>query len=103
MPLFTVTNHHVEDCGEPPSVDGDDGQYHGYFVNQYGEQAVFTYDYATKRGILRMGDAGWAEEYEVKRGWRPRDLFLSEEEQWWLFACWRAAEPEESVDTEEGR
>ena len=56
-PLFRVSNHHTDDCGQPPAVDGDEpGKYHGYFANQYGEQAVFVYDYQTHEASAWMGD-----------------------------------------------
>lgn len=31
--IFSVTNHHVEGCGQPPSSDSDErGAYVGYFA-----------------------------------------------------------------------
>ncbi|MBN1922036.1 MAG: hypothetical protein JW892_12380 [Anaerolineae bacterium] len=40
--LFRVSNHHSKNCGESPSVDGNrKGHYHGYFENEFGEQAIF--------------------------------------------------------------
>lgn len=36
--LFSVSNHHTEQCGKPPAIDADDpNAYHGYFENRYGE------------------------------------------------------------------
>jgi hypothetical protein len=32
------------------------GKYHGYFANQFGEQAVLGYDYQTNEASVRMGD-----------------------------------------------
>ena len=56
-PLLTVSNHHGETCGEPPAVDGDAAETHvGYFENEYGEQAIYTYDAATGAATIRMGD-----------------------------------------------
>jgi hypothetical protein len=58
-PLFRVSNHHTDDCGQPSTVDGDEpGKYFGYFANPDGEQAVFIYDYQTHEAFVRMGDAG---------------------------------------------
>ena len=52
-PIFWVGNHHVADCGKPPHIDGDiRKRYHGYFENQYGEQAVFIYGHEVKAGTL---------------------------------------------------
>jgi hypothetical protein len=59
-PLFSISNHHVESCGEAPAVDGDaQGKYFGYFANEHAEQAVYTYDVDTREATLRMGDTGW--------------------------------------------
>ena len=61
-PLFKVSNHHTAACVEPPTVDGDAaGAYLGYFANEHGEQAIYTYDYETGEATIRMGDAGWHE------------------------------------------
>ncbi len=45
MPLFTVSNHHVTNAGQPPALNGDDpNMYHSYFENAYGEQSIFQYN-----------------------------------------------------------
>ena len=89
--LFEVGNHHKRQGGEPPHVNGDvEGRYHGYFENEYGEQAIFIYDYEAGTATLMMGDAGWEEPREVVDG-RPSDLILSPSELIWLEACWKAA------------
>ena len=103
--LFNVTNHHVESCGEPPVVDGDAPErYIGYFANQHGEQAIYTYDFATGEATLRMGDTGWQVVHQVMSG-RAEGVILAEPERMWLRACWMAsganrttrdAEPERS-------
>src|SRR5207253_1342740 len=65
-PLLTVSNHHTAACGEPPAVDGDaPGTYVGYFANEYGEQAVYTYGAQTGAATIRMGDAGWHDVHRV--------------------------------------
>jgi len=120
--VITVHNKHVESCGEPSDIvsKSGDGKYIGYFENQHGEQVVLVYDFEKKLGILRMGDAGWENEYTVvetklglvamKNGdvtpW-PDDmqerleqefdikltgdlLGMNEEERAWLSACWKA-------------
>lgn len=89
--LFTVSNHHAESSGKPPSVDGDiRKRYHGYFENGYGEQCVFVYDYEVGEGTLWMGDAGWANSHPVVDGDVP-ELLMDEHEKAWLMACWKAA------------
>ena len=89
-PLLTVSNHHTAACGEAPDVDGDAaGTYVGYFANEYGEQAIYTYDYETGEATIRMGDAGWHEAYRVADG-RAEGLVLTKTEAMWLRACWLA-------------
>ena len=89
-PLFSISNHHVESCGEAPAVDGDaQGKYFGYFANEHGEQAVYTYDVDTREATLRMGDTGWQVVHPVVSG-RVDGLILTETELGWLRACWMA-------------
>lgn len=88
--LFKVSNHHSASCGEPPAVDGDAaGTYVGYFANEYGEQAVYTYDHGTGEATIRMGDAGWHDTYRVEDG-QAEGLLLGKTEAMWLRACWLA-------------
>ena len=90
-PLFRVSNHHVDDCGPPPAVNGDErGKYFGYFANPHGEQAVFVYDHQTDEASVRMGDAGWGDAHRVVDG-RVEGIILSESEATWVRACWLAA------------
>ena len=90
-PLFRISNHHTEDCGQPPAIDGDGaGKYFGYFANPYGEQSVFVYDYATCEASVWMGDTGWGKAHRVVDG-RPEGIILTESEAVWIRACWLAA------------
>src|SRR6266542_6589023 len=58
-PLFSVHNHHSADCGTPPRIDDHSpSRYLGYFENQHGEQAVFSYDRDSNQAIVYTGDAG---------------------------------------------
>jgi hypothetical protein len=89
-PFFTVSNHHTAGCGEPPAVDGDAaGTYVGYFANEYGEQAVYTYDHETGEATVRMGDAGWHDTFRVTDG-QAEGRLLGKTEATWLRACWLA-------------
>ena len=89
-PIFTVSNHHTTACGEPPAVDGDAaGTYFGYFANEYGEQAIYSYDYETGEATIRMGVAGWHDAHRVKDG-QAEGLLLTKTEAMWLRACWLA-------------
>jgi len=90
-PLFRISNHHAEDCGQPPAIDGDGaGKYVGYFANQYGEQTVFVYDYQTREASVWMGDTGWGKVHRVVDG-RTEGIILTESEATWIRACWLAA------------
>lgn len=90
-PLFVVFNHHTDSAGRPPSVHGDGPEkYYGYFANEYGEQAIFVYDYETEQASVQMGDAGWGSIYRVIEG-RAEGIHLSEAEVQWIRACWLAA------------
>lgn len=89
-PLFVVSNHHTANSGRPPCVDADVPQaYHGYFANEYGEQAVYVYDSRTGEATVRMGDAGWDKVHRVVDG-RIEGAQVSESEATWLRACWTA-------------
>jgi len=95
-PLFRISNHHTQDCGQPPAIDGDTaGKYVGYFANQYGEQAVFVYDYQTREASVWMGETGWGKAYRVVDG-RTEGITLTESEATWIRACWLAAAGEHS-------
>jgi len=88
--LFSVSNHHVEGSGEPPSIDGDQpGFYFGYFANEHGEQVIYAYEHETGEATLRMGDVGWSDVHRVVAG-EVEDLLLTKAERAWLLACWMA-------------
>ncbi len=88
--LFAVSNHHTAACGAPPAADGDAAEtYVGYFANEYGAQAVYTYEYRTGAATLRMGDVGWHETRRVVQG-QAEGLRLTNSEALWLRACWLA-------------
>lgn len=89
--LFSVGNKHATGSGRPPHIDGDTpDHYHGYFENEYGEQAVFVYDRQAGSGSLWMGDNGWEKPVPVVSG-VAQGLVLDEAETGWLQACWQAA------------
>ena len=90
-PLLTLRNRHNPTCGDPPIVDDVTGdQYIGYFENSYGEQWIFTLNRESGRAVLRGGDVGWNNKYEVIDG-RVDELVLNNEELLWLQACWFVA------------
>src|SRR5262245_362302 len=61
--VFAAHNNHDERCGRPPRLRNTDNPalYYGYFENRYGEQFVFTFDWATGTGMFSGGDLGWGE------------------------------------------
>ena len=88
--LLQIPNHHGEAGGSPPRIDGDaPGSYVGYFANEHGEQAIYTYEHATGRARLQLGDAGWEQVYAVQDG-AAEGLVLTKAERVWLQACWMA-------------
>ncbi len=59
------------------------------FANRYGEEWEFTYDVASKQGILRGSDVDW-QAYLVVEG-KASGLVLNEEEIHWLRRVWTEA------------
>jgi hypothetical protein len=64
--ILTIRNHHIAECGAPPSLNEGAGQFLCYFVNQHGEQCIMQYDSTAKVCRLWMGDVGWEEELAVE-------------------------------------
>ncbi|MCH8924020.1 MAG: hypothetical protein IIA67_12830 [Planctomycetes bacterium] len=90
-PLLKISNHHMPGCSDPQVVDDNAAKvYVGYFVNEHGQQWIFTRDHSTKKATLRGGNIGWNVEHEVVKGVVP-DLSLSHYETQWLRACWGVA------------
>ena len=88
--ILQISNHHTADCGIPPQIEEQAGQYLGYFENQHGEQMIFIFDRRSGAGRLYAGDAGWETPCEVVDG-VTKELILGPEEGLWLRACWEAA------------
>lgn len=100
-PIFSVSNHHVPDCGTPPLINGDDtGRYHGYYENEFGEQFLFVYDRVTREAWLYGGDISWETPRKVDRG-RVLSLVLSTKENTWLHLCWETATGTKPMPIEE--
>jgi hypothetical protein len=92
-PVFSASNHHSSDCGNPPSINDDDRNvYVGYFQNEHGEQWIFTFDIRKRAGELRGGDTSWRPIPVMGVGGDPHvEVLLNEPEKLWLEACWKAA------------
>lgn len=85
-----MVNRHAESCGLPPQVTNDkSNNYFGYYENNMGEQWIFVYDRDTKKAVLRGGDVGWEDKYEVRNGIAV-GLILNQSEQNWLKVCWQS-------------
>ena len=85
--LFQAVNNHGESSGRPPKIEARlPGKYYGYFQNEYGEQAIFVFDYSTQTGTLWVGDNSWEEPVHVTDG-KATDLILARNEQLWLQCC----------------
>jgi hypothetical protein len=82
------TNQTSEDRA---TLNGDAaGKYVGYFVNEHGEQATYSYDSRTGEAAIGLGDAGRGASYPVVNG-EAAHLELTEAERMWLRACWQAS------------
>ena len=89
-PVFKVSNHHTDNCGPAPVVDGDEaGKYYGYFANQFGEQSVFVYDYETDEASVRMGDIGWHDVHRVVEAVSGASSSTNRRPRGFTPACWR--------------
>jgi len=96
-PLLKIRNHHIPESGDPPIVDSESGNHYiGYFENPFGEQWIFTFDRDTGSAMLRGGDVGWNEQFDVTNG-TLGDLILGQEEQLWLQACLLASQQQKTT------
>ncbi len=92
--FLKIANHHARQSHEPTVVDSETANlYIGYFENSYGEQWVYTLDRDTGRAILRGGDVGWNNAFDVTDG-PAAELMLGKEELLWLQACLHASWPQ---------
>ena len=85
--VFTIKNHHVEDCGEPPKLDFNN-KYLGYYENEFGEQFFFIGDYAERKAIIRGGDIGWETEVEIHLEMEASEIMFSKDELVWMAHCY---------------
>ena len=89
-PLLTIYNRHIAAAGTPPQYTNEEpGQAFSYFENTLGKQWVYVFDLATRRGVVRGGDADWGRSHEVLNG-TVASLVLNEAELLWVRACWLA-------------
>ena len=69
MSFFSVDNHHVDTCGQPPNftdADRDKQEYRSYFEGSNGDQWVFSANRVTKKVSVYGGDCDWTNEMTVK-------------------------------------
>ena len=62
-------------------------KYYTEYTNRYGEEWIFEFNPATRKGILKGSDVDW-QEYEVVDG-RVDGLLLTEGELKWLRETWK--------------
>ena len=88
--VLVVYNRHDASRGQPPAlVASRPFTYHSYFENEFGEQAVFIFDYKRDEGKLYTGDGKWTKSVRIVDGETP-DFVLTDGERHWLKACWQA-------------
>lgn len=73
-----------------------DNLFVSYFENQYGEQWLFVHNRENNLSYVYGGDVDW-EKYAVEDG-VAADLVLSDDEQFWILACYSAATGENIFD-----
>jgi hypothetical protein len=66
--VLVVKNVHAAECGPAPRVeDGPDAKVLTlYFRSDMADQLVLQYDPKKKIGILRSGDIGWDNKFEIR-------------------------------------
>ncbi len=90
-PLLNIHNYHSPTCGDPPVIhDGENCNYIGYFENAFREQWIFTRDRKTGIALLRGGDVGWNQSFNVTDGSIGK-LVLNQDESRWLQSCLAAS------------
>jgi hypothetical protein len=57
--ILSISNRHVESCGNPPVIEHNANTYIGYFQNMLGEQWILVHNRETGNTTVRGGDAGW--------------------------------------------
>lgn len=89
-PVMTALDHHPDSAPLASTVVADDGTYVGYFEDEFGCQALFTYPRFRGPGTLRIGQRGWEREYPVDGG-QANGVTLSRTAARWLRSCWAEA------------
>ena len=66
QPIFHVGNKHAANSGNPPHIDGNiRKRYHGYFENEFGEQAISSMTTKSKREHCIWGMRDGKEPFKV--------------------------------------
>lgn len=87
--VSSLPNHVAPRRDELPRVDDASGEYVGYFVNEHGEQSVYSYDGRTGEATVRPGNAGSEIAQPIVNG-EAAGVVLTEAERVWVRACWLA-------------
>ena len=91
--VIKIQNVHFAACGKPPAIvkQNQDGQYVGYFTNQYGEQLVLVIDLQAKSGQMFGGDFGWEQPILIENNRVLGGPIFGDDEAAWLRLCWHTA------------
>jgi len=102
-PIFEAHNRYPADAGEPPYLTNTDKNlYVGYFLDEKGDQWLFTYDRTTKEAKLYSGSRGWTEAIAVElRGMGCHLPGLSFFVRSWADACFFSATGEQGQMVEQ--
>jgi hypothetical protein len=79
----------LHDISADADADPGPDKYVGYFDNEHGEQAMYSYDWRTGEATVSLGDAEWETALPVVNG-EVAGVAITEAERAWLRACWLA-------------
>ncbi len=88
--VMAARSNHVGDSVPPVDTAAlPRSVYKGYFENEHGEQAIFTYKRGDDHAMVYLGDNDWLPVRVVDGV--AEGLILDPAEVAWLVACWNAA------------
>jgi len=95
-PVFiSRDNHHIQNCGNPGTTDGDKSRFSSYFENEDGDQWIAQKIGTDDKLTVRGGDADWDVLYEydgsILKDHLGDYIILRASERLWLQACYLAS------------
>ncbi len=87
--LLKISNLQSDECGKPPRLTLEMGQFVSYFENHYGEQWMMVADKDKQSAVLYGGDIGWRSPVKLQSPfWLDKvDIVLNREELYWILSC----------------